>query len=240
MPVVMRMLYNALLNSSAEQFLFPFQIAFLTRCLEKTSTRRTTGGHKHSCRPKTLQLEESHPGRVWRLQVNMSNLQINFCTNFRRREWEELNQLFLWSGMVRNISPQLWQFEHLTSLYLNDNCLSRLPSDIGLLVNLRTLDLSNNKLRSLPAELGELIQLRWVVTASGMNCPDLMLISSCSELHLSHNLLRNLPYELGKLFHLVVLGLHGNPLTKDILSIYNDLNGTNKLLTHMLDNYSRE
>jgi hypothetical protein len=53
-------------------------------------------------------------------------------------------------------------------------------------------------------------------------------------------MLRNLPYELGKLFHLVVLGLHGNPLTKDILSIYNDMNGTNKLLTHMLDNYSRE
>lgn len=64
-------------------------------------------------------------------------------------------------GLVRNISPQLWQFEHLTALYLNDNCLTRLPSDIGALVNLRTLDLSNNKLRSLPAELGELIQLRW-------------------------------------------------------------------------------
>lgn len=63
-------------------------------------------------------------------------------------------------GLVRNISPQLWQFEHLTALYLNDNCLTRLPSDIGALVNLRTLDLSNNKLRSLPAELGELIQLR--------------------------------------------------------------------------------
>jgi len=53
-------------------------------------------------------------------------------------------------------------------------------------------------------------------------------------------MLRSLPYELGKLFHLVVLGLHGNPLTKDILSIYSDLNGTNKLLTHMLDSYSRE
>jgi CCR4-NOT transcription complex subunit 6 len=65
-------------------------------------------------------------------------------------------------GNVRNISPQLWHFEHLTALYLNDNCLTRLPPDIGLLVNLRTLDLSNNKLRSLPAELGELIQLRYL------------------------------------------------------------------------------
>lgn len=132
----------------------------------------------------------------------------------RKSSWQgvEIN------GNVRNISPQLWHFEHLTALYLNDNCLTRLPPDIGLLVNLRTLDVSNNKLRSLPAELGELIQLR--------------------ELHLNHNMLRSLPYELGKLFHLVVLGLHGNPLTKDILSIYNDMNGTNKLLTHMLDNFS--
>jgi CCR4-NOT transcription complex subunit 6 len=145
----------------------------------------------------------------------------------------------LYQGNVRNISPQLWQFEHLTALYLNDNCLSRLPSDIGLLVNLRTLDLSNNKLRSLPAELGELIQLRWEnETTSTISVTNDM--KSSRELHLSHNMLRNLPYELGKLFHLVVLGLHGNPLTKDILSIYNDMNGTNKLLTHMLDNYSRE
>lgn len=67
-------------------------------------------------------------------------------------------------GNVRNISPQLWHFEHLTALYLNDNCLTRLPPDIGLLANLRTLDVSNNKLRSLPAELGELIQLRYFST----------------------------------------------------------------------------
>jgi len=120
------------------------------------------------------------------------------------------------TGNVRNISPTLWQFEHLTSLYLNDNCLMRLPPDIGMLTNLRTLDVSSNKLRSLPAELGELIQLR--------------------ELLLNNNLLRVLPYELGKLFHLVILGLHGNPLGKDILSIYNEPNGTSKLLTYMLDN----
>lgn len=49
-----------------------------------------------------------------------------------------------------------------------------------------------------------------------------------------------LPYELGKLFHLHVLGLHGNPLGKDVMSIYNEPNGTNKLLTYMLDNLSGE
>ena len=132
----------------------------------------------------------------------------------------------------------MWEFEHLTALYLNDNYLTRLSSEIGHLVNLRTLDLSNNKLRSLPAELGELIQLR----LANVNCINGNETTHFfqRELHLNHNLLRSLPYELGKLFHLVILGLHGNPLTKDILSIYNDINGTNKLLTHMLDNYSRK
>ncbi|XP_058837265.1 CCR4-NOT transcription complex subunit 6-like [Topomyia yanbarensis] len=122
------------------------------------------------------------------------------------------------TGSVRNISPTLWKFEHLTALYLNDNCLMRLPHQIGLLVNLRMLDLSSNKLRSLPAELGELIHLR--------------------ELLLNNNLLRVLPYELGKLFHLHVLGLHGNQLAKDVMSIFNEPNGTQKLLTYMLDNLS--
>lgn len=58
------------------------------------------------------------------------------------------------------------------------------------------------------------------------------------ELLLNNNYLRVLPYELGKLFNLHVLGLHGNPLGKDVLSIYNEPNGTSKLLTYMLDNLS--
>lgn len=60
------------------------------------------------------------------------------------------------------------------------------------------------------------------------------------ELLLNNNLLRVLPYEIGKLFHLHILGLHGNPLGKDVMSIYNDPNGTQKLLTYMLDNLSGE
>lgn len=60
----------------------------------------------------------------------------------------------------------------------------------------------------------------------------------CRELLLNNNLLRVLPYEIGKLFHLHILGLHGNPLGKDIMSIYNEPNGTQKLLTYMLDNLS--
>lgn len=58
----------------------------------------------------------------------------------------------------------------------------------------------------------------------------------CRELLLNNNLLRVLPYEIGKLFHLQILGLHGNPLGKDVMSIYNEPNGTQKLLTYLLDN----
>ncbi|CAG2107351.1 unnamed protein product [Medioppia subpectinata] len=120
----------------------------------------------------------------------------------------------LWS--IRNLSPQLWAMTHLTSLYLNDNSLSRIPQDIARLTSLMHLDLSCNKLRSLPAELGDLIMLR--------------------ELLLNNNYLRCLPYELGKLFQIQTLGLKGNPLTQELLVIYNEPNGTQRLLSYLLDN----
>ncbi|XP_045461430.1 CCR4-NOT transcription complex subunit 6-like isoform X2 [Harmonia axyridis] len=130
----------------------------------------------------------------------------------KKSTWSELEI----TGIVKNLSPSLFKMTHLTGLLLKNNNLIRLPSDICHLINLRTLDLSGNKLRTLPAELGELIHLR--------------------ELQLSHNMLRILPYELGKLFNLMVLGLAGNPLSKDLMSIYGESNGTQKLLTFMLDN----
>ncbi|XP_017782437.1 PREDICTED: CCR4-NOT transcription complex subunit 6-like isoform X2 [Nicrophorus vespilloides] len=120
------------------------------------------------------------------------------------------------TGTIRNLSPNLFKLTNLTALYLKNNLLLRLPSDISTLTNLRSLDITNNKLRTLPAEIGDLINLR--------------------ELLLSHNNLRMLPYEMGKLFNLMVLGLQGNPLNKDIMSIYTEPNGTSKLLTFMLDN----
>lgn len=60
------------------------------------------------------------------------------------------------------------------------------------------------------------------------------------ELILNHNLLRVLPFEIGKLFHLHSLGLHGNPLNKDVMSLYSEPSGTVKLLSYMLDNLSGE
>lgn len=85
----------------------------------------------------------------------------------------------------------------------------------------------------------------------------------CRELLLNNNLLRVLPYELGRLFQLQTLGIKGeqkplrrdgrrlqegvtgdhvpvvvagNPLSQDILNLYQEPDGTRKLLNYMLDN----
>ncbi|XP_061196142.1 CCR4-NOT transcription complex subunit 6-like [Saccostrea echinata] len=130
----------------------------------------------------------------------------------KKSTWTELEI----TGTVRNLGPDLWKLQHLTSLYLNLNSITRIPPEINRLTMLTYLDLSSNKLRSLPSELGDLSQLR--------------------ELLLNNNLIRMLPFELGKLFNLQTLGLKGNPLSPEILNIYNQPNGTQKLLSYMLDN----
>ncbi|CAB1319259.1 unnamed protein product, partial [Coregonus sp. 'balchen'] len=117
---------------------------------------------------------------------------------------------------VRSLSSSLWTVTHLTALHINDNNLSRIPPDIAKLPHLIYLNLSSNKLRSLPAQLGNMVSLR--------------------ELLLNNNLLRVLPYELGRLFQLQTLGLKGNPLSQDILNLYQESDGTRKLLNYMLDN----
>uniref|UniRef100_A0A8C7P318 poly(A)-specific ribonuclease n=1 Tax=Oncorhynchus mykiss TaxID=8022 RepID=A0A8C7P318_ONCMY len=119
-------------------------------------------------------------------------------------------------GNVRSLSPSLWTLTHLTALHIADNCLSRIPPDIAKLHNLLYLDLSSNKIRSLPAELGHMVSLR--------------------ELLLNNNQLRVLPFELGKLFQLQTLGLKGNPLAQEIMSLYQEHDGTRKLLNYLLDN----
>ncbi|NXL94316.1 CNOT6 protein, partial [Alectura lathami] len=134
------------------------------------------------------------------------------AANGKKSHWAELEI----SGKVRSLSSSLWSLTHLTALHLSDNSLSRIPSDIAKLHNLVYLDLSSNKIRSLPAELGNMVSLR--------------------ELHLNNNLLRVLPFELGKLFQLQTLGLKGNPLTQDILNLYQEPDGTRRLLNYLLDN----
>lgn len=186
--------------------------------------------------------ENSNPRRMYTLMCPED------YQSGKKSHWSELEI----TGSIRNLSPNLWQMTHLTALYLNDNSLQRVPCEIGRLINLRILDLSNNKLRSLPAELGELIYLRYARTDKN-NLRNIHFsskhvwkffflmwnLSYCfRELLLNQNYLRVLPYELGKLFQLQVLGLQGNPLSKDVMTLYGNGEGpgTNKLLTYMLDN----
>lgn len=125
--------------------------------------------------------------------------------------WTELEI----SGKITNISPTLWQFTQLTILHLRNNNLHIIPPDIMRLTNLVVLDASSNKLRAIPPEMGEIVTLR--------------------ELILGHNCLRHLPFELGKLFQLQKLDLKCNPLPTNILSMLNDVNGTQKLLGMLHD-----
>ena len=132
----------------------------------------------------------------------------------KKTNWHEIEI----TGSVRSLSPELWKLHFLTSLFLNNNNLSRLPAEVSHLKCLAHLDVSCNKLRSLPVELGDMIQLR--------------------ELLLNNNSLRALPYELGRLFLLQTLGLSGNPLSPEVINMVKEPNGTNRLLTFMLDNLS--
>ncbi|KAK6312699.1 hypothetical protein J4Q44_G00160460 [Coregonus suidteri] len=153
--------------------------------------------------------EKYDPPDPRRLYTIMSAEEV---ANGKKSHWAELEI----SGRVRSLSSSLWTVTHLTALHINDNNLSRIPPDIAKLPHLIYLNLSSNKLRSLPAQLGNMVSLR--------------------ELLLNNNLLRVLPYELGRLFQLQTLGLKGNPLSQDILNLYQESDGTRKLLNYMLDN----
>ncbi len=139
------------------------------------------------------------------------NMQTQSQKQISNIQWYEVKV----KGLVKNISPKLWEWTHLRCLYLNDNNLMRLPPAVASLVSLQCLDASNNKIRTLPSEIGDMTSLR--------------------ELYLNNNQVRVLPFEFGKLFKLAQLGLKGNPLTQDMMAIFMEPNGTQKLLIHLLD-----
>ncbi|TKC36693.1 hypothetical protein EI555_007465 [Monodon monoceros] len=134
--------------------------------------------------------------------------------NGKKSHWAELEI----SGRVRSLSTSLWSLTHLTALHLNDNYLSRIPPDIAKLHNLVYLDLSSNKLRSLPAELGNMVSLR--VLSSKINVEPMGYLRVPSF---------DITSELTKIDMC-------NPLSQDILNLYQDPDGTRKLLNFMLDN----
>lgn len=112
------------------------------------------------------------------------------------------------------IGNDVFRYTFLTSLFINHNRLTTLSPAIIQLKNLSVLDASANKLIALPPELGLLTELR--------------------ELYLFDNHLTVLPPELGTLFQLEMLGIDGNPLQENLLSIL-QRDGTPSLITFLRD-----
>ena len=104
-----------------------------------------------------------------------------------------------------------------------------IPSEIGDLVELRELMLNNNLLRALPTEIGKLFQL----LVSLASTTSLILVSNYN---IENKNMRSI--NIFKFIFLQNLGLKGNQLSLEISSIYNEPNGTRKLLDYMLDNMS--
>lgn len=116
---------------------------------------------------------------------------------------------------LKVISASLFQYGFLTVLYLNHNSLTSLPPSIVSLAGLVLLDISGNLLSSLPPELGLLTRLR--------------------ELLLFDNHITAIPPEFGSLFQLDFIGLEGNPLPTNLLSLLSN-EGTPALISYLRDN----
>lgn len=161
--------------------------------------------------------QEKNDNKEWQNNYQVGRrmhtiMSVEEASNGKKSYWPELEI----TGTICNLSPALWRMHHLTSLYLNDNNLSEVPGEISLLSSLIHLDLSCNKIRRLPPEIGDLQSLK--------------------DLLINNNYLRLLPYELGRLFQLHTLNLKGNPLAQEFSVVYNEPNGTQKLITYLLDN----
>ncbi|XP_063521480.1 CCR4-NOT transcription complex subunit 6 isoform X2 [Pongo pygmaeus] len=172
------------------------------------------------------------------------------AANGKKSHWAELEI----SGKVRSLSASLWSLTHLTALHLSDNSLSRIPSDIAKLHNLVYLDLSSNKIRSLPAELGNMVSLRELHLNNNLlrvlpfelgklfQLQTLGLKGSEEQINFqfkrSPGRARWLTPVIPALWEAEAGGSRGNPLTQDILNLYQEPDGTRRLLNYLLDNLS--
>lgn len=115
---------------------------------------------------------------------------------------------------LKNLSVEVFRYTFLTSLFINHNNLTTLSPAIVHLRNLTILDASSNKLVMLPPELGMLIELK--------------------ALFLFDNCLTVLPPELGTLYQLEMLGIEGNPLQENLMSLVQH-EGTPALIAFLRD-----
>lgn len=124
--------------------------------------------------------------------------------------WLDLSDMGL-----REIPPEVWEFEHLTRLDLRDNRLTALPPDIARLTNLEHLSLDGNRLDVLPPEIGQLARLQWLdlddnrLTALP---PEFARLQALTHLQIQYNRWETFPKEILELPNLELLFLAGNPL----------------------------
>ncbi|XP_070954077.1 CCR4-NOT transcription complex subunit 6 isoform X2 [Macaca nemestrina] len=191
--------------------------------------------------------EQYEPPDPRRMYTIMSSEE---AANGKKSHWAELEI----SGKVRSLSASLWSLTHLTALHLSDNSLSRIPSDIAKLHNLVYLDLSSNKIRSLPAELGNMVSLRELHLNNNLlrvlpfelgklfQLQTLGLKGSEEQINFqfkrSPGRVQWFTPVIPALWGAEAGGSRGNPLTQDILNLYQEPDGTRRLLNYLLDNLS--
>ncbi|PKI83157.1 poly(A)-specific ribonuclease [Malassezia vespertilionis] len=115
---------------------------------------------------------------------------------------------------LKTIGLEVFRYSFLTSLFINHNSLTALSPAIVNLRNLSVLDASSNKLVMIPPELGMLTGLK-----------GLFLFDNC---------LTVLPPELGTLYQLEMLGIEGNPMQDNIMSVL-QREGTHAVITYLRD-----
>lgn len=115
---------------------------------------------------------------------------------------------------LKTIGNEVFRYTFLTSLFINHNSITTLSPAVVQLRNLSVLDASGNKLVMIPPELGMLTELR-----------GLFLFDNC---------LTVLPPELGTLYQLEMLGIEGNPLQENLMSIIQH-EGTQALIAFLRD-----
>jgi len=123
--------------------------------------------------------------------------------------------LYLSDMGLREIPPQVWEFEHLTQLDLNDNRIEALPPDIARLTNLERLSLDGNRLEALPPEIGQLTRLQWLDLDNNRLAalpPEFARLQALTHLQIQYNRWKTFPDVILELPNLQLLFLAGNRL----------------------------
>ncbi|OAF70032.1 hypothetical protein A3Q56_02208 [Intoshia linei] len=118
------------------------------------------------------------------------------------------------TGYVHVITASICNWTYLTQLNLSNNRVEFIPEYIGNLYKLEVLNCSNNKIKKLPNSIGKLQSLQQLLAAQ--------------------NLIIDLPNEIGRLYRLVTMDLDKNPLSENLLKLYNNGKSTHEIINHFM------